>query len=278
MESFSNLVVPAGVNVWIVVVENDSEKFSEQIVSDYSHYSRFPISYFLEPRQGIVFARNKSVTEAGNCDFCCFTDDDQIVTTDWLAELLKCQQEFDADGVAGPTKPSFSKKIPAYIEKFHQPDTYQYGTIVESAYTGCLMIRKLYLDLLEGPFDVRLNYSGGEDSFLTKNISDMGGIIRFNPDAVAYEIISDERTTIKFVVKRTFRTSNARLLINSFNNKKFKKKKVLPRLILRFCYGIIIVVPYLLFGSAEKLKGLIKIVNASGGFAFMLGRQSLFYK
>jgi len=54
-----------------------------------------------------------------------------------------------------------------------------------------LLIRKKYLDKLSGPFDTRLNFSGGEDSFLTKDISELGGIIRFNPDAIAYEIIPE---------------------------------------------------------------------------------------
>ncbi len=278
LHSIENLEMPPETNIRIIVVENDSRNLSEQIIREFSSKSKFTINYFLEPRQGIVFARNSSVAEAGECDFCCFTDDDQIVSPDWLIELLKCQNEFNADGVAGPTKPYFTKEVPAYIKNFHQPNTYQYGTIVDHAFTGCLLIRKKYLDMLDGPFEIRLNFSGGEDSYLTKQITSLGGIIRFNPDAIAYEIIPENRATVKYVIKRTFRTSNTELFFESIKDKNLKKIKVLPRLVIRFCYGLIIAIPYFLLGKEEKLNGLIKMANAIGGLFSILGRYNKFYK
>jgi len=111
LESIENLEIPSETTVRIIIVENDSENFSENFIRVFSLKSKFRISYHLEPRQGIVFARNRSVKESGECDFCCFTDDDQIVSANWLVELLKCQQDFNADGVAGPTKPYFNKRV-----------------------------------------------------------------------------------------------------------------------------------------------------------------------
>jgi succinoglycan biosynthesis protein ExoM len=278
LDSLANLEAPPETEIRIIVVENDTERFSENVIEEFLSKNKFRISYYLETRQGIVFARNRSVAEAGDCDFCCFTDDDQIVTSDWLTQLLKCQREYDADGVAGPTKPYFTGNVPAHINKFHQPDVYPYGTIVRSAFTGCLLLKKRYLDLIDGPFDIRLNFSGGEDSYLTKKISDLGGVIRFNPNAIAYEVISEERATVKFVVKRSFRISNTRLFINSIDNKNYKPFKALPRLVMRFCYGSLIFIPCLIFYKAERLKGLIKIVNAVGGIAFFFGKLNQFYK
>jgi len=278
LHSFSEMLIPPGSNVRIIVVENDKEEVSEGIIEEFSSVTKFKLDYYLEPRQGIVYARNRSIKEAGDCDFCCFTDDDQIVSTDWLAELLKCQHEFNSDGVAGPTKPYFTGKVPMYIQNFHQPKTYQYGTIVDSAFTGCLLISKKYLDMLDGPFEIRLNFSGGEDSFLTKQITELGGVIRYNPDAIAFEIIPEDRVTVGFVIRRTFRTSNTRLIINSIKGKRFTKISALPRLIMRFCYGLLIFFPYLVFSKADRLKGLIKIVNALAGFSFIFGKQSQFYK
>jgi GT2 family glycosyltransferase len=278
LDSIENLELPPETDIRIIIVENDSENFTENFIRGFSSKSKFRISYHLEPRIGIVFARNRSVKESGECDFCCFTDDDQIVSANWLVELLKCQHDFNADGVAGPTKPCFIERVPAYIENFHQPNTYPYGTIVESAFTGCLLIRKKYLNKLSGPFDTRLNFSGGEDSFLTKEITELGGIIRFNPDAIAYEIIPENRSTIKYVIKRKYTTSNTELLIKSRSYKNFKKIRVLPRLIMRFCFGLLIVIPFFIFGKANKLTGLTKIIKAAGGFAFIFGKQSRFYK
>jgi len=278
LESLEKISIPPGTDVEVVIVENDTESNCSQMIRDYASGSRFRIKYYLEQNQGIVYARNRSVKEAGDSDFICFTDDDQIVSPEWLTELMKCQTGFDADGVAGPTKPIFGRKVPSYISGFYQPDTYPYGTVVKNAFTGCLILRKKWLDNIPGPFDIRLNFSGGEDSHLTKKISYLGGIIRFNPDAVAYEIIPEERLTTKYLIKRAFRTSNTALVIRSLEDKDFVKFSVLPRLIMRMMLGILIIIPCYIFGREDRLKGLMKIVKAFGGFSFIFGRKSRFYK
>jgi succinoglycan biosynthesis protein ExoM len=196
----------------------------------------------------------------------------------WLFELIRCQREFDADGVAGPTMPVFPREVPAYISAFHQPDTYPYGTIVDHAFTGCLMLRKSYLDKLDGPFETKLNYSGGEDTYLTKKITGLGGVLRFNPEAKAFEIVPENRTTVRFIIKRKFRTSNTELIIRSINDPGFWKISTFPRYMMRFCYGSLILLPYLIFSEKDKLKGLLKMVNALGGFSGIFGRDSQFYR
>jgi succinoglycan biosynthesis protein ExoM len=278
LRSFERMTVPQGIEVNVIVVENDTENFSESTVREIAAESKFEIKYFLETKRGIVHARNKSIREAGIRDFCCFTDDDEYVPTDWLTELLRCQAEFNADGVAGPTHPVFKKKVPDYIRDFHLPDTFEYGTIVTSAYTGCLLMRKKYLDMVKGPFDERLNFTGGEDINLTYNISMLGGVIRFNPDAKAFEDFPENRLTVKYIIKRTFRNSNTGLYARYLRNPSGFKMQVFPRLVLRFCKGVLIFIPYYIAGGKNKLKGIIKIVNAIGGFYFLFGMKNRFYQ
>lgn len=278
LQSFEDMIIPPDIDVKIIIVENDSENFSESLVKDFSTKSKFKISYFLEPTQGLVYARNRSVKEAGDCEFCCFTDDDEYVSKLWLSELLRCQAEFNADGVAGPTYPVFKKEVPVYIKDFHKPDTYEYGTIISTAFTGCLLLRKKYLDLIEGPFDERLNFTGGEDINLTYAISVMGGVIRFNPAAAAYEDFQENRSSLRYIITRRYRTSNTGLYARYLRNPLHFKRKALPRLIMRFCNGMLIFIPLYIIGGKNKLKGLIKIVNAIGGFNFILGKRNQFYK
>lgn len=278
LESIENIEIPSEIVIKILIVENDSDPTLKDFIKEWSEKSRFEVTYCLESNPGIVYARNRSVAEAGNCDFICFTDDDQIVANDWMKELIKCQAEFNADGVAGPTWPIFDKEVHSCIRKFYQPDTYPYGTQVESAFTGNLLIRKRVLDLLEGPFDPRLNLSGGEDSFLTKQITDSGGSLRFNPDAVAYEFVPENRTKLMFIVKRSFRISNTRHYINSIFRPDIHRVNIISRLIARFSYGLLISVPHFFIGGRNRLKGIIKVSNAIGGFAFILGKRSQFYR
>jgi succinoglycan biosynthesis protein ExoM len=278
LESFLVMQVPRDTQFRVIIVENDSERKSEDIVNEFASRSSFLINYFLETKQGISYARNRSVHEAGDCDFCCFVDDDQVVANDWLVELIRCQQDFSADGVWGSNPPVFTKNVPAYIRQFHTPKPFKYGEIVQTAFTNCLMLRKEYLDKIAGPFDVKLNFSGGEDRYLTFLFSGLGGVIRCNQNAKAYETIPDERGTIKFIIRRIYRISNAGLYVRTLENQDFSKWSIFPRLFLRFSYGVLILFPFLIFGRADKLKGLNKIVNAIGGFAFILGSRSEFYK
>jgi glycosyltransferase involved in cell wall biosynthesis len=265
-------------DVRIIVVENDQKNRSESILEEFSATGKFSISYYLESEQGLVYARNRSVKESGDCDFCCFTDDDEVVTSDWLIELINCQKEFNAAGVTGPTYPVLNNGTPAYIRDFHTPKPHMYGTVLETAFTGCLLMRKDYLDMIEGPFDKRLSFSGGEDIYLTYLISNRGGEIRYNPKAITYETFPEERSSINYVIKRAYRNSNTGMIVRSLRGERHFKLKSLPRLVIRFCYGLLIVVPLYIYGGKNKLQGLIKIVNAIGGFHFISGRHNRFYK
>jgi succinoglycan biosynthesis protein ExoM len=270
--------IPPHSSLRIIIVENDNENKSGSVVEEFSQYNSLHINYYLETSQGLSHARNRAVREAKDSDFCCFVDDDQEVSPDWLLQLFRCQTDFNADAVWGPNPPVFSRKVPAYIEKFHAPDLFGYGEIVRKAHTNCLLVRKECLDKLDGPFDERLNYTGGEDSYMTSVLSDMGCIIRFNPDAVAYEIIPEERTSVKYVIRRTFRISNAGLVVKSFQKDSFSRTKEFGHLLLRFGYGLLILVPYMLFSKRDRLRGVIKIANAAGGFSFIFGSYNKFYK
>lgn len=277
LDSLESMQTPDHTKIKIVIIENDIENYSENIVKRFSAKSKFNVCYYLENRKGLAFARNRSVKEAGDCDFCCFVDDDQVVAPDWLIELVECLREFDADGIWGPNPPIFNKKVPSYISQFHTPKLFDYGTIVTNAATNCLLLRKEYLDKIEGPFDVRLNFTGGEDILLTSQISKLGGIIRYNPNAIAYEIIPNNRTTIKYIAKRCYRNSNTAYFVQSLKDDNFNKFKFFLRLIMRLMLGLLIVIPFLFFGKSNALKGLIKICDAVGGFAFILGKQNQFY-
>jgi len=278
LDSFAKMQIPSDTQISIVVVENDFVNHSENIIKEFSSKSKFKINYFLETKQGIAFARNTSVKGAVGSVFCCFVDDDQTVANDWLVELMRCQKEFNADGVWGTNPPVFNKKVPAYIKRFHTGSTFNYGEIVPEAYTNSLLLKKEYLDKIEGPFDVRLNFTGGEDCYLTSIITKMGGVIRCNPDAKAYEIIPESRTKIKYIIKRTYRTSNTSFFVESLMEKRKLGLSIFPRLFLKFCFGLLIVLPYLLLGNSNKLIGVEKIADACGGFSFILGNKNEFYK
>ncbi len=279
LSSLENMYIPDYINVGIIIVENDLYRNSEYLVIEFNNISKFKIEYYLEPKRGLAFARNRSVYEASGCDFCCFVDDDQIVDTNWLFELLKCQREFNSDGVWGPNPPIFDRKVSKAMRKFHSPRMFEYGAIVNEAATNCLLLKKSILDLVDGPFDERFNFTGGEDSYLTKSLIKLGKEIRFNPNAIAYEIIPEARTKLRFIIHRSFRIANSILFVHkSLDEGSYTPIVVIWRLFRRLVYGLIIVVPLLFFGGENKYSGLIKISDSIGGFMFLFGLTEKFYK
>ncbi|MBN2486812.1 MAG: glycosyltransferase family 2 protein [Bacteroidales bacterium] len=278
LQSINTINLPENTELSIVVVENDSQSVSDKVVQEFAAQSRFKTNYYLETNQGISHARNRSVKEAGNCDFVCFVDDDQIVDKNWMAELMKCQREYNCDGVSGATPALFRFDVPEYIVDHHKDIEKPYGEIVKQAATGCLLLRKSLVDKLEGPFDIRLNFTGGEDFFMTSQITKIGGIIRINHKAISHEIIPPGRTTVKYVMKRTIRTANTQLIVRSLTGEKVSKVKILPHILGRLLLGIVVFVPYYLFGKSNKLLGLFKICYSIGGLMFVFGRSNRFYK
>ena len=270
--------VNLNLSIKIVVIENDIGKYSEFVIEESCVRQRFDTKYFLENRQGLSFARNRSVKESGDCDFCCFVDDDQIVSLEWMVELMRCQQEFDSDGVWGCNPPIFEKDVPPYILKFHTAQMHSYGEVVGTAATNSLLLRKSILDKIEGPFNLRFNFTSGEDSYMTWLFTKLGGVIRFNPNAIAYEVIPGSRTSMKYVIKRTYSISNRGLFVYSLRTSNFPVFRIFMKLLLKMLLGLVIAAPYLIFGKEDRLKGVLKVSDAFGGFAFLVGRHYEFYK
>lgn len=278
LDSIEKIILPVSVKLRVIIVENDTFSRVKNDIVQYSKNSRFPINYYLEKKQGISYARNRSVKEADNCDFCCFVDDDQIVKNDWLVELLKCQEEFSSDGVSGATPPIFEHEVPKYIASFHRDEPIGYGERVIQAATGCLMLKKEWLEKVDGPFDLRLNFTGGEDFYLTYQISAMGAVIRANHDAISYEIIPKDRSNLRYVIRRTIRVANTKLIVKSITHQNMRPFLTLAKSFGRLIIGILVLLPFYIFSKSKRLMGFFKISYSIGVFQFYFGKKNTFYK
>jgi len=64
LQRISNLAVPHGGTLSVVIVENDLELRSRDIVDQIQKTTPVPLKYFHEPRIDIPHARNRSLVEA----------------------------------------------------------------------------------------------------------------------------------------------------------------------------------------------------------------------
>jgi glycosyltransferase involved in cell wall biosynthesis len=84
----------------VIVINNDSPDHTEQVVAKYLHGSPVPISYFVEKRNGLSYARNLGIEKA-RFDYVVHLDDDAAAVPSWLASFNAVINEQHALVVGG---------------------------------------------------------------------------------------------------------------------------------------------------------------------------------
>ena len=80
---------------------------------------------------------------------------------------------------------------------------------IRKGYAGNVLIRRSAIEQRGLRFDLALGRSGGEDDDFFYRLTDTGGVIGFAPDALAYEPVPAERTTLRWLLRRGFRTGQS---------------------------------------------------------------------
>ena len=104
LSSIAEAEVPKGAELLVVVVDNDPEGSSRDIVDQYA--SLLETHYEIEPERGIPFVRNRGVRAALDlgATHILFVDDDERVDEQWLV------------GIASARARPYSKQVQAASE------------------------------------------------------------------------------------------------------------------------------------------------------------------
>jgi glycosyltransferase involved in cell wall biosynthesis len=84
----------------IVVVDDGSTDGTHEVVKEFAMKTQVSVNYVRENGCGIAHVRNVGVRESRG-DWIAFTDDDQLVESHWLRELVMVAQKRGADCVGG---------------------------------------------------------------------------------------------------------------------------------------------------------------------------------
>jgi len=112
LESFSRLVIPAGL-VWeLLVVDNNSTDGTRLVIEAFVR--KLPLRYMFEGKQGRSAALNAGITAAkGNV--IAFTDDDILLHKDWLSNLNRTFEEQECAAVAGKVVAQWDHPKPDWL-------------------------------------------------------------------------------------------------------------------------------------------------------------------
>jgi glycosyltransferase involved in cell wall biosynthesis len=108
-----------GVRYEVIVVDNNSTRWTREVVESYLARGHSNLRYICEPKQGVSYARNTGLAHAC-APLIAFTDDDVRVAKDWVASI---KREFDlhpeADFIGGKILPQWRTPPPAWLTRDH---------------------------------------------------------------------------------------------------------------------------------------------------------------
>jgi succinoglycan biosynthesis protein ExoM len=260
---------------YVIIIDNDQEGSARKVVKEIRSSFPVPITYHIEATKGIASARNAAVKQAQGADFVAFIDDDELAEPNWLDELLFVQSQYQADVVQGPVLPKFEQDPPKWVARgrFYSWPRQLTGTKLKYAATNNVLIKVNWLHAFQGPFDVRLNLTGGSDTLFSVKIFQLGALGVWADDAVVHEVVPPNRMNASWIIRRKWRYGLTLATIDNLLKKPFHLK--ILRL-MKGCYQIlgslIVFLPSVLFlGYTGVIKSLARFCYGWGEILGLFG-------
>lgn len=259
---------PGNFTARFIVADNDPQGSAENIVNGHREVLPVPIDYIVEEQRGIASARNRLVEEARGigADYIAFVDDDQVVDPQWLLHLVATAVEFAADVVVGWYELRYDADVPSWSRELRSnrfPG--KTGSIMHSLNTGNVLIRLDTLQGIPGPFDKRLNLSGGSDAFLGLQLQMRGTRLIRCAESIVYERISRDRSSARWYFRRAYRSGILRA------QKALWIKPTKAKLLREFPRSLLVIIKHSLLLILRITAGRAVIVRHVGGIAGGLG-------
>jgi len=116
LSAVRELAVPAGVQWEVLVVNNNSTDNTDEVIA--RHVEWLPIRRLFEPKPGKSHAANLGIQHATGELIVC-TDDDVLVSPDWLSAYVAAAQQWpDASFFGGTIDPWFEVEPPRWIKAY----------------------------------------------------------------------------------------------------------------------------------------------------------------
>jgi len=276
IDSILNMEIPEKIDFFLGIIDNNEEQSCKEMVADYEKISTIKLIYAHEPNKGIVHARNKALDCAKelNPDIMGFTDDDCIMSKDWLSNGLEGFKTFNAKILTGPCKFIFPAKTPKFIinaRRFEYKQIPSGPSDIISSTRNVLFDFKL-ITKLKLRFNIQFNLSGGSDTFFFQEAYNAGHKATWLDDFMVHEYVPKSRANLKWVLKRNYRIGFTRskrvIILNNYNNKKFISQLFItkgPLFILKIFFYL------LTFNGKETIRALESL-------SFLLGKFSTLFK
>ena len=214
-------------------------------------------------------------------DYILFIDDDETADSNWVIEHVNAVEKFSADGGFGLVVPEFPLQTPEWIKRndyFNRnfPPTGEPAT--SFATSNCILKSNLLKNESE-PFDPKYGLTGGEDTHLFYRLKKNGAKFISNREAIVKDLIPQDRTNVKWLIKKSFQTGNTatRRMIELAEYRIIKRIFLLAKAAAYLTISIILFLIFFLNFDA-RIKWLLKIFTNLGHITATFGFYFLGYK
>jgi glucosyl-dolichyl phosphate glucuronosyltransferase len=223
LDSIAAQTLPASVEWEVLVVDNNSRDQTREVVGDFCGRDPVRFRYLFEPQQGKSHALNTGIRNARG-DILAFLDDDVTVEPTWLQKLTAALCDGEWAGAGGRILPDRPFSPPRWLPV---GDRYalaplalfdlgpQAGKLTEPPFGTNMAFRKEMFEKYGG-FRTDLGPRPGsmirdEDTEFGQRLSAGGELLRYEPCAVVYHSVPDNRIRKQYFLAWWFAKGRAEI-------------------------------------------------------------------
>ncbi len=272
LDSLMQQDLPEGVSLEIVVADNDSAGSGRAMVEAAQARSPYPIRYDIEPRQGISYARNKTLDMAQG-DWIALTDDDVVADPGWIKELYRTAKQYKAASVSGVVDVHFERTPPhwmvhgGYYER-PKPET---GKRLYIGRTGNALVDNRFVRTYGLRFDEAYAKTGSEDAKFFEALKKQGGQIIASQEAVVSEFFPEERISLDYLKRRALRQGENHARIHIEGKGLAQRLGYILFAAAKIVLSAVLMVAMMPFGRAKYVKHYLRMILNWGKLKILVG-------
>ena len=232
----------------VIVIDNNSKDNTFAVVEDYQQDwpEAFPLNYYFESQQGLVFARQRAIQEAKG-SLVGFLDDDNLPAEDWVAAAAAFGKKYPEAGAYGgqihgdfeTNPPENFQRIKSFLsirELGSEPKLYRPEVLNLPPGAALVVRRKAWLKSVPNTPALigRINGSmlSGEDYESLLHLHKAGWEIWYNPAMHTYHQIPKSRLERDYLISLAKGVGLCIAPLRVVNAKAWQKPMILSRIIL----------------------------------------------
>lgn len=208
VQSFQKLVIPADLQICLIVVENDTIANLQETLHALPSVPTHPVHYRWEPRLGIPIARNRCLDTAAElgATHIAFVDDDEWLPADWLVNIWSYYLQHEAlSAIQGPVLSQLPAGVSPHFLDLFQRKPRETGTELHMCMTNNVLTSMAFFSTYQLRFDESRPLAGGTDSKLFRQARTLGARLLYCAESPVYEEVPAQRITYRWLSKRHFR-------------------------------------------------------------------------